>query len=441
MNDAHLVIDLGFGDAGKGATVDALVEWTGAGTVVRFNGGAQAGHNVVLADGRHHTFAQLGAATFVPGVRTLLSRDVVVHPTGLIAELEHLAMKGVRDAIERLDVDVDAVVSTPYHQVAGRIRELARGAGRHGSCGVGHGEAVAWSLSRPETTLRVADLHDARVVRRCLEAHREGALALPEVDAPALEELLRDDASLENAVTLFTHLGRRLSRVDGTEALRRALRRSSVVFEGAQGVLLDERHGFHPHTTWSTTTAKNAHALLDSAGFSGRRVVLGVTRTYGVRHGAGPFPTEDPAFGGTEPHNASDHPWQGAFRRGLLDAVLLRYAVAAAGPVDSLVVTHCDNAPADWAGAWELGPEWSERGGHRLDARLVLEGDRVKALLPLEVPDLVAQAHLGAALSAVKPVKQPIPSPEALAEQLGLTLACVSDGPRRTDRRWTGVGL
>ena len=76
----YLITDLGFGDSGKGTLTDTLVERLGAGWVVRFNGGAQAGHNVVLADGRHHTFSQFGAATFQPGVRTFLSRYMVILP-------------------------------------------------------------------------------------------------------------------------------------------------------------------------------------------------------------------------------------------------------------------------------------------------------------------------------------------------------------------------
>src|SRR6185295_1295124 len=76
---AFAVVDLGFGDAGKGLLTDWLARRTGASVIVRFNGGAQAGHNVVTEDGRHHTFAQIGAGSFVPGVRTFLSRHVVVH--------------------------------------------------------------------------------------------------------------------------------------------------------------------------------------------------------------------------------------------------------------------------------------------------------------------------------------------------------------------------
>src|SRR4029453_64995 len=100
----------------------------------RFNGGAQAAHTVVLADGRRHTFAQFGAGTLRPGVRTHLSRLMVVHPLALLTEAGHLAELGVPDVWDRLTVDRAALLSTPYHRERNRAKELARGADRHGSC-------------------------------------------------------------------------------------------------------------------------------------------------------------------------------------------------------------------------------------------------------------------------------------------------------------------
>lgn len=168
------VVDLGYGDAGKGTVVDWLCATRPVHTVVRFNGGAQAAHNVVLRDGRHHTFAQFGAGTFHPGVGTHLSRHVVVDPLALAAEADHLATVGVRDALDRLTVDGDALLATPYHRAANRAREIARGADRHGSCGLGVGEAVAYGLAHPDDAPRVADCHHPALLRRRLAALRTG---------------------------------------------------------------------------------------------------------------------------------------------------------------------------------------------------------------------------------------------------------------------------
>src|ERR1700754_2874816 len=141
-----MVVDLGFGDAGKGGVVDRLCA-RGPGpvhAVVRFNGGAQAAHNVVTTDGRHHTFAQFGSGTFTPGVRTHLSRFMLVDPLALAAEAAHLAAVGVPDALDRLTADAGAPLTTPYHRAANRARATAV---LHGSCGMGIGETAAYALA------------------------------------------------------------------------------------------------------------------------------------------------------------------------------------------------------------------------------------------------------------------------------------------------------
>src|SRR5919198_6502476 len=168
MAKAWLLVDLTYGDAAKGATVDFLARREPVHTVVRFNGGPQAGHNVVTPDGRHHTFAQFGSASFVPGVLTYLSRFVLVNPLNAFREAAHLRAVGAADAFDRLVVHPDCLVITPYHVAANRLREIARGAGRHGSCGMGIGETVADSLDSPDEALRARDLGRPSVVARKL---------------------------------------------------------------------------------------------------------------------------------------------------------------------------------------------------------------------------------------------------------------------------------
>ncbi len=278
------MVDLGYGDAGKGTVVDWLCATRPVHTVVRFNGGAQAAHNVVLRDGRHHTFAQFGAGTFHPGVRTHLSRHVVVDPLALAAEADHLATVGVPDALDRLTVDGDALLATPYHRAANRAREIARGADRHGSCGLGVGEAVAYGLAHPDDAPRVADCHHPALLRRRLTTLRDRLTAeLGPLDAPPIEDCL----------PAFTGFAGRVAIVDGSW-LAGALRTGTCVFEGAQGVLLDEWHGFHPYTTWSTTTFANVDSLLAEAGRPGDVTRIGVLRVVTTRHGPGPLVTEDP---------------------------------------------------------------------------------------------------------------------------------------------------
>ncbi len=394
-----IVVDLGFGDAGKGTIVDWLCSRQPVHTVVRFNGGAQAGHNVVLSDGRSHTFAQFGSGTLRPGVRTHLSRFMVVDPLALAAEAGHLAAIGVPDPLSLITVDESALLATPFHRAANRARELARGEHRHGSCGMGVGEVMAYQLARPGAEPLVADCRDPRVLRaKLVELRGHLTDTVGPLDAPPVDD----------CVAAFRAFAERVSIVD--EAFTRHLLRTElVVFEGAQGVLLDEWHGFHPYTTWSTTTFANAEALVAQAGVKATR--LGVLRTFTTRHGPGPLVTEDPGLRITDPRNPTN-PWQGAFRVGHFDAVAHRYALDVAGGVDALALTHLDLTDRDL------------RVCHSYDAT-----DR----LPVgAVCDLDRQAALTRRLFASTPVYRRAPVTDWVAtveDELGVPIAIASDGP------------
>lgn len=348
---ATVTVDLGFGDQGKGSIVDYLARAGGVSAVVRYSGGPQAGHRVV-EEGREHVFSQFGAGTFVPGVRTHLSRHMLVNPLNLAVENEHLRQVGVLDALDRLTVDEGCLLVTPFHVAANRLRELTREE-RHGSCGMGVGEARGDAL-RGGLALRARDvLHPG--LREKLEAIQEAKRAemaeLPGVAGPRgtwrLSEMgvLLDPAWLGRVVAGFEALRR---HVVGSDQIRELLARGDVVFEGAQGVLLDERHGLEPYRTWTDTTSAKALELLAEAGETDVRV-LGITRAYATRHGPGPFPTFDAELTTRLPdaENVAD-PWQGDFRVGWPDMPLLRYAIDATGGVDELVVTCLDRVKAPW---------------------------------------------------------------------------------------------
>jgi adenylosuccinate synthase len=136
---AVIVQGLGIGDEGKGATVDFLTRELSAELVVRYCGGSQAGHNVVLPDDRRHVFSQFGAGTLA-GAATYLGPLMIIHPTAMLREADHLRQLTGRDPFAQLLVHPHALVSTAYHQQLNRLRELSRGANRHGSCGQGIGE-------------------------------------------------------------------------------------------------------------------------------------------------------------------------------------------------------------------------------------------------------------------------------------------------------------
>lgn len=345
------LLGLGFGDCGKGLFTDALTRIRDAHTVVRFNGGAQAGHNVVLPDGRHHTFSQFGAGSFVGDTVTVLASPVVVHPSAILIEAQALERVGVARAMTRLMVDGRCRVTTPFHQAAGRLREHGRGAAAHGTCGVGVGETVAFSLLHPGDGLTYAELFSPALALQKL-IHIQQVLRA-EIGTLQTDLVLTGGSRDEWVLLNDSGVARRwldqiepvLGYVKAQTADAIAARLhlpGTVIFEGAQGVLLDEWRGFHPHTTWSTISTQAVHNVLTDVGISAAVEHFGVLRSYLTRHGTGPFPTHDTALNGlAEPHNNADG-WQGEFRRGHPDAVLLRYALDCVGALDGLLVNHLD---------------------------------------------------------------------------------------------------
>lgn len=426
------VLGLGFGDCGKGLFTDHLARLHGAHTVVRFNGGAQAGHNVVLPDGRQHTFSQFGAATFVPGVATLLAFPVVVHPGALLVEHAYLQRAGVDDALQRLTIDGRCRVNTPFHQAAGRLRELARGHAAHGSCGVGVGETVRHGLAFPEQILRYGDLVEPRRALAKLDATRLQLLHefdhLAGSNAIAQELALLRDAQLARLwLDSIAPLLRAVAPASIEQVGTRLQRHGAVVFEGAQGVLLDEWRGFHPHTTWSTIHTDAVELVARDAGLAGPVRQLGVLRSYLTRHGNGPLPTFDAALAAlAEPHNG-DASWQGVFRRGQPDQLLLQYALEVVGKLDGLLVSHLDvferGARLKWCDAYDV------------------DGQRIERLAPGPQHDLAHQQTLTALLQRATPLYAPqeVGCAQALVERFeavsNLPVVAGSYGPTHDNVR------
>jgi len=447
---AAIVVDLGFGDAGKGLLTDHLVRRQGADLVVRFNGGAQAGHNVVCPDGRHHTFAQFGSGSFVEGTRTILSRYVAVHPTALLLEGEALRRKGLSDIFSRLLISDRAPLITPFHQAAGRLRETARGADRHGSCGIGFGETVHDGLLAGDEALSAGDLRDRSRLRRKLFRVKDRmwseVRSLPgeRLDSP---EAVREraifersevpDAWIDEAVRLAE-----MGLVAPEPMLVRWMRSSSgIVFEGAQGVLLDESRGFHPYTTWSRCTFDNALELLSEAMPDVRARRIGVMRAYAVRHGPGPLPTEDDALDRVVSEHNREGAWQGAVRYGWFDGVLMRYALDAVGSVDALAVTHLD-VPVRTT-VWKLASAYAPPStGVPEDLVAGMNGDgSFERLSLVPGPSLSGQSRLTRLLFESAPRYKECQSQEAsviaeIERLLARRVDAVSRGPSAYDVHW-----
>lgn len=454
MNTPHaiIVVDLAFGDCGKGTIVDFLAGKAAARTVVRFNGGPQAAHNIVTCDGRHHTFSHFGSATFHTGVRTVLSRFMLIEPYALLNEAAHLAQVGVPDAIDRLLIDARCPVITPAHQAANRLVEFSRGDGAHGTCGMGIGQTMQDLLDHPNLMLHASDLGDRATVLRKLREIRGLKLdqlrdilsfAQSHPKARHSAQTLLDPRWIEAAADNYDEVAHH-AHIATPATIQAALCAPTVIFEGAQGVLLDERFGFHPHTTWSTTTFANADALLDEARHDGPRTRVGVLRSYFTRHGPGPMVTEDPSLSSRlpEPHN-SDSSWAGRFRVGPFDAVAARYALAVAGPVDMLAMTHLDclaQLPDKICTAYHAAPGHSPAS--MSDDAFASERGKIINIRPGPPTDLALSEQRTQFLRRCRPhyTSVPVHSPEAFLHGVGNELQrrvdLVSAGPTAENKRF-----
>lgn len=434
---AYVVVDLGYGDGGKGTITDFLTRDQRAHTVIRFNGGGQAGHNVVTPDGRHHTFSHFGSGTFVPGVQTFLSRYMLVSPGALLVEAKVLAKNGVTDALERMVLSDELLMVTPFHRAANRIRELARRDARHGSVGMGIWETENDAREHPELTIRAKHLKDPhRLEQQLRRVQKAKRLELDELiranqDQSRVGEyasILEGEIFLDHARRIFLELADSVRIVREEYLAKRLALPGSVIFEGAQGVLLDEWHGFHPYTTGSTCTFENALTLLSGCDYDGEVTKLGVVRSYAVRHGVGPFVTEDVLLGCqlNEAHNTK-HEWQQSFRHGWFDAVAIRYAIEVCGGVDALAVTCLD----------QIGGLPRACICEAYDAYSKAESDRLTRLPVGKKGDLAFQEALTKALERSIPRYRAMTHPvDDIVQALNVPVCLTSDGPTATSKRW-----
>ncbi len=340
---AIITVGLGFGDCAKGSCVDYLSRLHNADLVVRYNGGHQCGHNVVLPNGTHHCFHQYGSGTFA-GVKTYLGRNMIISPEALLDETVQLQKKGIDNPASMLTINFDALVTTPWHALMNQMTEIERNDKAHGSCGVGVGETRKYWINRGCDAIYVYDLVGIGGYTRPftlldkLELMRQRYIAEAQkvVSSRTANKL---QAMYEISPQAWVHKIRSIMQAfTFSNALPKF---GTAIFEGAQGILLDENYGFHPHTTWSTTTSRHAFDELNDTG-NVDVTVLGITRTYQTRHGNGPLPTWTPKRKIKGEHN-KENDWQNNFRVGKFDVPLTKYAIKADGNIDGLFVTCVDH--------------------------------------------------------------------------------------------------
>lgn len=349
---ALAVIGANYGDEAKGAWVDRFVDRLGPDTlVVRANSGAQAGHTVVMPDGRRHVFSHVGSGAF-HGAPTFLSRFFVAAPELFLRELEQLEGLGLRP---RVAIDERALLTTPYDVIINHAVEMTRGNGRHGSCGVGFGEAIERAEKGFELT--VADIQRPDDLARRLSDIRTSWVSdrLAALGVSAIPDATRRVLENDDVIPIFLERARAFAQrveIGSDEILRRA---SAVVFENAQGLALDQTFGDFPHVTRSNTGLANIVALAQETGVEAVEATY-ATRAYLSRHGAGPLPHEGslPGFTIVDPTN-QPNAWQGALRFAPLDLDALadrlrrdQMSVSESGLTitTQLAVSCLDQAPA-----------------------------------------------------------------------------------------------
>ena len=277
------VIGSQWGDEGKGKIVDWLSEK--AEIVVRFQGGHNAGHTLVI-DGTEYKLSLLPSGIVRSGKMSVIGNGVVIDPSALIKEMNILKGQGVQVSPENLMISYSAPIILPVHQRVDIAREAQRGAGKIGTTGRGIGPAYEDKVAR--RGLRMGDLLDMDALAEktaSLLAHHNIWLNAAGEDEITVDEIITPLNAIRDE--LIPYLGEVWALLD---EYRRNNRR--ILFEGAQGVMLDIDHGTYPFVTSSNTVPGQAAA---GAGIGPASVgyVLGITKAYTTRVGSGPFPTEE----------------------------------------------------------------------------------------------------------------------------------------------------
>jgi adenylosuccinate synthase len=297
---ASVVIGSAYGDEGKGLFTDYLVasqthHGSQSSKVIRFNGGAQAGHTITTPDKRRHVFGHVGAASFIKNNQTYLSDFFVVNPLALKKEL--LELEG-KDVVPHLTLDASSFLSTPYDMLLNQLIEQKRGASRHGSCGLGFGETIERCervLPGGETVKTVvSDMTNPVVLEEKMKKIRTHWLEnrIAELDVKEMVEhdyaFIFSDELIDKFI-MDTQMV--LSRIHVINELSELATSDILVFEGAQGLLLDQALGYFPYVTRSNTGLKNVMNLANRLAIDELDVVY-ATRCYTTRHGAGPLAAE-----------------------------------------------------------------------------------------------------------------------------------------------------
>lgn len=355
MKKAIAVIGAAFGDEGKGLMTDYFCRQAQEQPiVVRFNGGAQAGHTVVTPEGKRHVFHHYGAG-HLAGAETYLSRFFLVNPALWAQEAFELSGSIIRENYPKLLVDHFALVTTPYDMFINQKLEERRnesfGDKRHGSCGMGIHETMLRSKHPSDTRLVVRDLISRGLEEKLdkIRLYAIGRLVFLGLDDLENIEWVNDNYVFSQCLRQFKQFMKSAILTNPIE-----LSQKEVIFEGAQGLLLDQDNKrFFPHVTHSKTGLSNACWLAGKEMGFDKLDVCYVARSYLTRHGHGELPGGDPNLSYEDNTNVQNN-WQGSLRFAPQDWKLINEAMHedfnsnCGKGIDlnhSIAVTHLDQCP------------------------------------------------------------------------------------------------
>ena len=335
MKEVKVIIAANFGDEGKGLMTDYFCNKCDNPIVVRFNSGAQAGHTVVTPDGNRHVFGHFGSGTF-NNTPTFLSKYFVVNPLSFLKELNELMKIGLNPQIY---VDDECLITTPYDMIINQIVEIFRGKNNHGSCGLGFNETLVRN-SKDRFKLKVKDILDINLnktkvyeilmdIKNHYVNKRLKELGVNNIDNE-FKSILENNNLIFNFIEDIQDFIKDIKITSFKEINRKF---TTLIFEGAQGLMLHENYKYFPHVTHSKTGIENVIELLNEvySEFSNEAKnkvnieVIYVTRSYLTRHGAGPLPGELNCAPYNKIVDLTNIPnrFQGCLRFALLDLDLL----------------------------------------------------------------------------------------------------------------------
>jgi adenylosuccinate synthase len=316
-----VVIGANFGDEGKGLITDYLAFTNPNSIVIRFNGGAQAGHTVQTPSGRRHVFGHIGAGTFGKAA-TYLSEYFVCNPVLFEHEMQRLGPFFTPPVIM---VDPGCLVTTPWDMFINQAAEDYRRHKRHGSCGVGFGETIERSL-HSELVLTVKDLSYITLLNKLLDKdiYEWMRTRLTQLTGDRDYAFQKSDEVFQNHTKikeLFLKAVAEFLDKTKTACIEKVLNYDHLIFEGAQGLALDQNSKYFPHVTRSSTGLHNVCRLMERLNVNAEIVPYYISRTYLTRHGAGPLKGEigELTYANVEDKTNLAHPYQGMLRFAPLD--------------------------------------------------------------------------------------------------------------------------